>query len=48
MSAIPAVGHEEFAELGIIKISSFGRLGAVFFDVKETFGRHESNGRLSS
>ena len=47
MSVFPAVGHEEFAGLGIKKISSFGRLGAVFFDVKGTFGRQESNGRLS-
>jgi hypothetical protein len=48
MSVIPAQGHEEFAELGIMKIRSFARLGAVFFDVNGTFGKQKSNGRLSS
>jgi hypothetical protein len=48
MSVIPAIGHEEFAELGKMKIRSFGRLAAAFFDVKGTFGIQESNDRLSS
>lgn len=45
-AVILAVGHREFAGLGAEKIRSFGRPGAVFFDVKGVFAKHESDGRL--
>lgn len=45
-AVILAVGHREFAELGAEKIRAFGRPGAVFFDVKGVFAKHESDGRL--
>ena len=45
-AVILAVGHREFAEMGAAKIRSFGRPGAVFFDVKGIFAKHESDGRL--
>ena len=45
-AVILAVGHREFAELGAKKIRAFGRPGAVFFDVKGLFAKHESDGRL--
>lgn len=45
-AVILAVGHKEFAELGAQKIRAFGRPGAIFFDVKGTFAKHESDGRL--
>ncbi|MGE0004938.1 MAG: nucleotide sugar dehydrogenase [Parvibaculaceae bacterium] len=43
---ILAVAHREFAALGAEKLRSFGRPGAVFFDVKGVFAKHESDGRL--
>jgi UDP-N-acetyl-D-galactosamine dehydrogenase len=43
---ILAVAHREFAELGAERIRAFGRPGAVFFDVKGMFAKHESDGRL--
>ena len=45
-AVILAVAHREFAELGAEKIRSFGRPGAIFFDVKGAFEKHESDGRL--
>ncbi len=45
-AVILAVGHREFAEMGAAKIRAFGRPGAVFFDVKGVFAKHESDGRL--
>lgn len=45
-AVILAVGHREFAQMGAKAIRSFGRPGAVFFDVKGTFEKHESDGRL--
>jgi UDP-N-acetyl-D-glucosamine/UDP-N-acetyl-D-galactosamine dehydrogenase len=45
-AVILAVAHQEFARLGPEKIRSFGRPGAVFFDVKGVFAKHESDGRL--
>ncbi|WP_368911675.1 nucleotide sugar dehydrogenase [Taklimakanibacter deserti] len=45
-AVILAVAHREFAELGAEKIRAFGRPGAVFFDVKGVFAKHESDGRL--
>lgn len=41
-----AVGHHQFADYGAARIREFGRTGAVFFDVKGLFPRHESDGRL--
>ena len=45
-AVILAVAHREFTALGADKIRAFGRSGAVFFDVKGVFGKHESDGRL--
>jgi UDP-N-acetyl-D-glucosamine/UDP-N-acetyl-D-galactosamine dehydrogenase len=45
-AVVVAVGHREFAELGSRRIRSFGRPGAVFFDVKSLFPKEESDGRL--
>lgn len=45
-AVILAVGHREFAALGAEKIRAFGHPGAVFFDVKGVFAKHESDGRL--
>jgi UDP-N-acetyl-D-galactosamine dehydrogenase len=45
-AVILAVAHREFAELGAERIRAFGRPGAVFFDVKGMFAKHESDGRL--
>lgn len=45
-AVILAVAHREFAELGAEKIRALGRPGAVFFDVKGVFAKHESDGRL--
>jgi UDP-N-acetyl-D-glucosamine/UDP-N-acetyl-D-galactosamine dehydrogenase len=41
-----AVGHREFVAMGPEKVRALGRNGAVFFDVKGVFGKHESDGRL--
>jgi UDP-N-acetyl-D-glucosamine/UDP-N-acetyl-D-galactosamine dehydrogenase len=43
---VMAVGHREFAAMGPGKVRAFGKPGAVFFDVKGVFGKHESDGRL--
>lgn len=43
---ILAVGHREFVEMGAQELRSFGRHGAVFFDLKGIFSRVESDGRL--
>jgi UDP-N-acetyl-D-glucosamine/UDP-N-acetyl-D-galactosamine dehydrogenase len=45
-AVILAVAHREFGELGAQRIRGFGRPGAVFFDVKGMFAKHESDGRL--
>ncbi len=45
-AVVLAVGHREFAELGAEAIRALGRPGAVFFDVKGVFDRHESSGRI--
>jgi UDP-N-acetyl-D-galactosamine dehydrogenase len=45
-AVILAVGHRDFAALGPEKIRAFGRNGAIFFDVKGVFAKHESDGRL--
>jgi UDP-N-acetyl-D-galactosamine dehydrogenase len=45
-AVILAVAHRDFAELGAERIRAFGRPGAVFFDVKGLFAKHESDGRL--
>lgn len=45
-AVILAVGHREFAALGPERMRAFGRPGAVFFDVKGVFAKHESDGRL--
>src|SRR5262245_15399824 len=45
-AVILAVAHRDFAGLGAEKIRSFGRPGAVFFDVKGVFAKDESDGRL--
>ena len=41
-----AVSHKKFAEMGVDKIRSFGRPGAVFYDVKGLFPKHLTDGRL--
>ena len=41
-----AVGHDTFTEMGVETIRGLGREGAVFFDVKGVFERHESSGRI--
>jgi UDP-N-acetyl-D-galactosamine dehydrogenase len=45
-AVILAVAHREFGDLGARRIRDFGRPGAVFFDVKGVFAKHESDGRL--
>ncbi len=40
------VGHWQFAALGAERIRAFGRPQAVFFDVKGTFSKSDSDGRL--
>lgn len=41
-----AVAHRQFVEMGAARIRSFGREGAVFFDVKAVFDKCQSDGRL--
>ncbi|WP_316015303.1 nucleotide sugar dehydrogenase [Roseobacter sp. HKCCA0434] len=41
-----AVNHAAYREMGAAAIRALGRPGAVFFDVKGTFARDESDGRL--
>jgi UDP-N-acetyl-D-galactosamine dehydrogenase len=43
---IVAVGHRQFAELGIDGIRAFGRPGAVVYDVKYLFPADQTDGRL--
>ncbi len=43
---VMAVGHREFIEMGATRIRTFGKHGAVFFDVKAVFDKSESDGRL--
>jgi UDP-N-acetyl-D-galactosamine dehydrogenase len=43
---ILAVGHRQFAELGIAGIRALGRPGAVVYDVKYLFPADQSDGRL--
>lgn len=45
-AVIMAVAHREFATLGAERVRAFGRPGAVLFDVKGVFAKHESDGRL--
>lgn len=45
-AVIVAVGHREFAELGVAGIRAFGKPNAVLYDVKGIFPRAESDGRL--
>ncbi len=41
-----AVAHQQFREMGSATLRSFGRPGAVLFDVKYLFPAEESDGRL--
>lgn len=41
-----AVGHKEFVDMGPCSVRRFGRNGAVLFDVKGTFEKAMSDGRL--
>jgi len=41
-----AVPHREFTGMGADAVRALGREGAVFFDLKGTFGRDENDGRL--
>ena len=43
---VVAVAHQEFRALGARKISSWGRPGAVLYDIKGIFARDEVDGRL--
>jgi UDP-N-acetyl-D-galactosamine dehydrogenase len=43
---ILAVGHRQFAEMGAAAIRALGRDGAVLYDVKGIFPKHETDGRL--
>ena len=43
---ILAVPHTQFIEMGADKIKSFGNKGCVFFDVKSSFPKHQSDIRL--
>ena len=43
---VMAVGHRQFTEMGAARIRTFGKNGAVFFDVKAVFDKSESDGRL--
>lgn len=45
-AVILAVGHRQFAEAGAKKLRSYGKDGAVFFDVKSVFAKDDSDGRL--
>jgi UDP-N-acetyl-D-galactosamine dehydrogenase len=41
-----AVGHRVYKEMGVESIRAFGKPGAVLYDIKGIFARHESDGRL--
>jgi UDP-N-acetyl-D-galactosamine dehydrogenase len=43
---ILAVAHRDFADLGAAWLRARGRPGAVVFDVKSVFAKHDSDGRL--
>ncbi len=43
---ILAVGHCDFVAMGANTVRSYGKGGAVFFDVKGVFAKHESDGRI--
>ena len=43
---ILAVPHTQFIEMGADKIKSFGNKGCVFFDVKSSFPKDQSDIRL--
>jgi len=43
---VVAVGHRQFAELGVAGIRALGRPGAVLYDVKGVFPRAGTDGRL--
>ena len=43
---VMAVGHRQFTEMGAARIRTFGKNGAVFFDVKGVFDKSQSDGRL--
>ena len=45
-AVILAVGHTRFRELGAAGIRSFGKAGAVVYDVKSILGKNECEGRL--
>jgi len=45
-AVILAVAHREFAAMGAERVRSFGKSGAVFFDVKGVFAINDSDGRL--
>ncbi|WP_108468422.1 nucleotide sugar dehydrogenase [Polynucleobacter difficilis] len=45
-AVILAVGHQDFVEMGIDVIKSFGTINAVFFDVKSLFPLNLSDARL--
>jgi UDP-N-acetyl-D-glucosamine/UDP-N-acetyl-D-galactosamine dehydrogenase len=45
-AVVVAVGHDQFQKMGARAIRGLGRDGAVFFDVKGVFEKHESDGRL--
>lgn len=45
-AVVVAVGHREFEAMGADQVRSFGRPGAVLFDVKGVFARTDSDGRL--
>lgn len=45
-AVIMAVAHREFAALGAERVRAFGRPGAVLFDAKGVFAKHESDARL--
>jgi len=41
-----AVMHNQFADLGIKKIQSFGKKNSVIYDLKSMYEKHETHGRL--
>ena len=43
---IVAVGHDQFARAGAAAIRKLGKPGAVLYDVKGIFARHDTDGRL--
>lgn len=45
-AVVMAVAHKDFIAMGAERVREFGRPGAVFFDVKGVFAKHESDGRL--